>query len=98
MNDDLTPHGSSTDFDIDIDAELARFEAEERQRMGLGEKPAAVASQPAFEARPQYREQRFHDPKTATKSKTTLLVSGLWALRFPQLRKIDTLDVPDHHK
>ncbi|WVT72985.1 MFS transporter [Sinorhizobium chiapasense] len=28
----------------------------------------------------------------------TLLVSGLWALRFPQLRKIDTLDVPDHHK
>ncbi|MNW17776.1 hypothetical protein D3C71_2170800 [compost metagenome] len=28
----------------------------------------------------------------------TLLVSGLWALGFPQLRKIDTLDVPDHHK
>ena len=77
MNDDLTPHGSSTDFEIDIDAELARFEAEERQRMGLGEKPAAVAEKAAFEARPQYREQRFHDPKTATKSKTTLLVSGL---------------------
>lgn len=28
----------------------------------------------------------------------TLLVSGLWALGFPQLRRIDTLDVPDHHK
>ncbi|WP_104665520.1 MFS transporter [Ensifer adhaerens] len=28
----------------------------------------------------------------------TLLVSGLWALGFPQLRKIDTLDVPEHHK
>ncbi|HEV7323029.1 MAG TPA: MFS transporter [Ensifer sp.] len=28
----------------------------------------------------------------------TLLVSGLWALGFPQLRKIDTLDVPEHRK
>lgn len=28
----------------------------------------------------------------------TLLVSGLWALGFPQLRRIDTLDVPEHHK
>lgn len=28
----------------------------------------------------------------------TLLVSGLWALGFPQLRRINTLDVPDHHK
>lgn len=28
----------------------------------------------------------------------TLLVSGLWALGFPQLRKIDTLDVPEHHR
>ncbi|KOF18881.1 MFS transporter [Ensifer adhaerens] len=28
----------------------------------------------------------------------TLLVSALWALGFPQLRKIDTLDVPKHHR
>ncbi|OMQ43891.1 MFS transporter [Ensifer sp. 1H6] len=28
----------------------------------------------------------------------TLLVSALWALGFPQLRKIDTLDVPEHHR
>lgn len=28
----------------------------------------------------------------------TLLVSVLWALGFPQLRKIDTLDVPEHRK
>lgn len=28
----------------------------------------------------------------------TLLVSALWALGFPQLRKIDTLGVPDHRK
>ncbi|MBP1873390.1 Enterobactin exporter EntS [Ensifer adhaerens] len=28
----------------------------------------------------------------------TLLVSVLWALGFPQLRKIDTLDVPEHRR
>lgn len=28
----------------------------------------------------------------------TLLVSALWAFGFPQLRKIDTLNVPEHHK
>jgi predicted nucleotide-binding protein (sugar kinase/HSP70/actin superfamily) len=49
----------------EIDAAVARFEAEERERLGLGT------------ARPQYREQTFHDPKSATKAHTTILLSGL---------------------
>lgn len=63
MSDEsFTHHG---DVDLDIEAELARFEAEERTRLGLD----AV--------RPQYQEKLFHDPSSARKSKTTLLVSGL---------------------
>lgn len=50
---------------LDIDAELARFEAEERARLGL------------TESRAQYQEQRFHDPRSAKKAHTTILLSGL---------------------
>lgn len=50
---------------IDIDAELARFEAEERARLGLDDAPA------------QYVEKTFQDPTEAEKAKVTILVSGL---------------------
>ncbi len=50
--------------DLDLDAELARFEAEERARLGLA-------------ARGQYVEKTFQDPSQADKRTTTLLVSGL---------------------
>jgi predicted nucleotide-binding protein (sugar kinase/HSP70/actin superfamily) len=50
---------------LDIDAELARFEAEERARLGLSDNRA------------QYQEQRFHDPRSAKKAHTTILLSGL---------------------
>lgn len=49
---------------IDIDAELARFEAEERIRLGLG-------------GPTQYVEKTFQDPTEADKHKVTILVSGL---------------------
>jgi predicted nucleotide-binding protein (sugar kinase/HSP70/actin superfamily) len=52
-------------LELDIDAELARFEAEESQRLGL------------TEGRAQYQEQRFHDPRSAKKAHTTILLSGL---------------------
>ncbi|MFO0749027.1 MAG: 2-hydroxyglutaryl-CoA dehydratase [Myxococcota bacterium] len=55
---------NAPDLDLDIDQELARFEAEERQRLGLGD-------------RKQYVEKTFQDPTQADKAKTTLLVSGL---------------------
>jgi predicted nucleotide-binding protein (sugar kinase/HSP70/actin superfamily) len=49
---------------IDIDAELRRFEAEERARLGLG-------------GAEQYVEKTFQDPTEADKAKVTILVSGL---------------------
>lgn len=58
---------SPLDADLDIDAELARFEAEERARLGL----------PASDVIEHYVERRFSDPTTADKAKTTLLISGL---------------------
>ncbi|MCC6620636.1 MAG: 2-hydroxyglutaryl-CoA dehydratase [Deltaproteobacteria bacterium] len=50
--------------DDELAAELDRFEAEERARLGLG-------------ARRQYVEKTFQDPTKADKRTTTLLVSGL---------------------
>ncbi len=54
--------------DLDIDAELARFEAEQRIELGLD---AGVTG------REQYQEKIFQDPTTAKKAHTTILVSGL---------------------
>lgn len=51
--------------ELDIDAELARFEADERARLGLDA------------PRSQYQEQKFHDPRSAKKAHTTILLSGL---------------------
>ncbi len=50
--------------DMDIDAELARFESEERKRLGLQEAE-------------HYVEGLFNDPMTADPDKTTILLSGL---------------------
>jgi predicted nucleotide-binding protein (sugar kinase/HSP70/actin superfamily) len=59
-------HGHSSSLsDLDLDAELARFEADERARLGLAS------------ARPQYQEKTFHDPRSASKAHTTILLSGL---------------------
>lgn len=52
---------------FDVDAELARFEAEERSRLGM----------PASDAVAHYVEQQFDDPTTASKAHTTILISGL---------------------
>jgi hypothetical protein len=49
----------------EIDKVLARFEREERARLGLDVE------------RGQYREQTFHGPKSAKKAHTTILISGL---------------------
>ena len=49
---------------VDIEAELAAFEAQERDRLGLG-------------AKEQWVEPIFDDPSTADKETTTLLLSGL---------------------
>jgi len=67
--DQLTPRNNDgrlpdIDADFDVDAELARFEKEERERLGLGEAE-------------HYVEGLFNDPMTADPDKTTILLSGL---------------------
>jgi predicted nucleotide-binding protein (sugar kinase/HSP70/actin superfamily) len=54
--------------ELDVDAELARFEAEERARLGL-----AASDAPSG----QWVEPIFSDPSTASKEHTTILLSGL---------------------
>ncbi|MFT7582095.1 MAG: putative nucleotide-binding protein (sugar kinase/HSP70/actin superfamily) [Myxococcota bacterium] len=56
----------NADLDFDIDAELAKFEAEERTRLGMADDEVK-----------QWVEPLNNDPTTASKSKTTILVSGL---------------------
>lgn len=50
---------------VDVEREVARFEREERARLGLDVRPA------------QYTERTFQDPADADRTKVTLLVSGL---------------------
>jgi len=54
---------------LDLDEELARFEAEERSRLGM-----PGVDQPN---RSQYVEKNFSDPTQADKASTTILISGL---------------------
>jgi len=76
---------------IDIDAELARFEAEERARLGI-EGDAQ-----------QYVEKTFQDPSAADKAKVTILVSGLTMAHDELVSaalggidyKVQALDCPD---
>ena len=76
MTMDTTPRTSATPIplerlslgkhaDLDIDAEIARFEAEERAKLGLDSETL------------QYVEPIFDDPTTANKAHTTILLSGL---------------------
>ncbi len=51
----------------EIEAELARFEADERARLGL----------PGDDRVDHYVERRFEDPRTANRDTTTILLSGL---------------------
>jgi predicted nucleotide-binding protein (sugar kinase/HSP70/actin superfamily) len=76
---------------IDVEAELARFEAAERTRLGLDAE------------RPQYVERTAHDPAGADRTKVTLFVSGLTMAQDELVAaalagigyRVHTLDCPD---
>jgi len=79
---------------LDIDAELARFEREERARLGLAAEDETV----------HYVEERFDDPTTADRETTTILISGLTLAQDYLVEgalaglgyKVKSLDCPDH--
>jgi predicted nucleotide-binding protein (sugar kinase/HSP70/actin superfamily) len=85
--------GSTSDGELDIEAELARFEAEERARLGI-------------QAETPHWVDQMIDPqfKKSERAETTLLVSGLTAAHDYLVKaaltglgyKVEVIDVPDN--